>query len=224
MTYKASLMSLFPYFITWLFRRRAVLHTKPIPIRFKRMISYDMHLQDLDGALTEPQTVPGRDAITIVQMYPHSPCLKQLSRVMILIVTVGLEDINKALPVNPLPSAETKAWNFPADFLQWLGRHHHTLTAGERLNLHKGWAEWESLECCGSWVLTAQQGSRAAHLALGLCMLSVNHTTEPLNSSITVGYKSPFLQYSKSWRWYHYRRCLIHPGWHIGAGEVPAAT
>lgn len=27
----------------------------------------DMHLQDPDGALKEPQTFPGREAITIVQ-------------------------------------------------------------------------------------------------------------------------------------------------------------
>lgn len=78
----------------------------------------DVDPQNPDGALTEPRTFPGRDAITIVQMHPHSPCLKQLSTVTILIVTIGLEDINKALPVNPSPSTEAKAWNFPGDFLQ----------------------------------------------------------------------------------------------------------
>lgn len=66
----------------------------------------------------ETQTFPGRDAITIVQMHPHSPCLEQLSTVMILIVTVELEDTNRALPVSPLPSAQAKAWNFPANVLQ----------------------------------------------------------------------------------------------------------
>lgn len=80
----------------------------------------NVHLQDPNGALRDKdtQTFSGRDAITTVQMHPHSPCLEQLSRVMILIVTVELEGINRALPVSPLPSAQAKAWNFPADFLQ----------------------------------------------------------------------------------------------------------
>lgn len=80
----------------------------------------DVHLQDPDGGLRdkETQTFPGRGAITTVQMHPHIPCHKQLSTFMILIATIELEDINKALPVSPLPSAQPKAGNFPADFLQ----------------------------------------------------------------------------------------------------------
>lgn len=182
------------FLITWLFRRWAVL-PHPSGLRgwsLTRMFTNLMEIctyRTLMGLSKNPKHFQAEKQLPLCK---HTLTVPASSSVMILIVTVGLVDINKALPVNPLPSAETKAWNFPADFLQWPGSHHHTLTAGEWLNLHKGWSEWENLECCSSWVLTAWQGSRAACLAL--CMLSVNHLTEPLNSSITVGYKSPFLQ------------------------------
>lgn len=69
----------------------------------------DVHLQTLVG-------LSGREEITIIPMHPHSPWLKQLSTGIISIATVGLEDINKALPVNPLPSAGARDLEFPCRF------------------------------------------------------------------------------------------------------------
>lgn len=65
-----------------------------------------MHLQDPDGALMDKKThtLPGRDAITIGQMQPHSSCLEQLSTDTILFITVESENIERDTFVSPLPS------------------------------------------------------------------------------------------------------------------------
>lgn len=178
---------IFLFLITWLFRRHVVLHTRPLSIRFKRMISHS-DVYKFDGERCAPtgpwwgsqrNPNPSRQRCnSIVQIHPHSPCLKQLSTVIIWIVTVGLEDINKDLPVNPLPPAQARFWNSPADFLQMTWEpppHTHswwvTSLAQRLIRVRKS----EKL-----WVLTAWRGSRGACLALRLYMLSVNHYNDSI--------------------------------------------
>lgn len=51
-----------------------------------------------------PHMLPGRDAITIAEMHPHSSCLEQLNTDTILFITVESETIGRDTFLSPLPS------------------------------------------------------------------------------------------------------------------------
>jgi len=53
---------------------------------------------------THSHALPGRDAITVAQMRPHSSCLEQLRTGTVFFITVALEDTGKDTLVSPLPS------------------------------------------------------------------------------------------------------------------------